>query len=432
MLPLFLLNFPGTMTVDSFDQLSQARGFSNYSDHHPWVHTLIIKLFAGIGEGLTGNVTAGIGLYTFAQMLLVAMSVGYAITCVREIGSKKIYEIIIVLGFVLYPYNLAYSITMWKDILFSAAVLIFTITIYRIFVIETHLSARDITLLSISSLMTCLLRHNGFYAYLLTMLILLIASLKANKKNLIKLSIIFILTVGITLTVKGPIQKSFGVEEGDFAHSLAIPLQQVARVVFGNGASTEDLETLEKINSIEYIHNNYMPGGADNMIQWLVAGDNKYFTAHKGDFIILWIKLGIQNPKAYLEAYIDQTKGYYTTMMPEQIAYYGILPNQDNLDNFPLIGASVRIKINELCSKIQEVFPVYGIFYSMGACLLILILGIGCALANENKKIIYIYLPYLSTILTILIATPLVADLRYAYPLMMGFWTLVSLSISKK
>lgn len=432
MLPLFFLNFPGTMTVDSFDQLNQARGITAYSDHHPWVHTLLIELFFSIGEGITGNVTAGIGLYVFVQMCIVAISVGYAIACTVEIGMKKIYQYVILLGFVLYPYNLAYAITIWKDILFSASVLVFTVTIYRLFVLEFDLSARDITLLSISGIFCSLLRHNGFYAYIFTMLILLVVTFKTNKTRLLKLATIFILTVTLSLIVKGPVQKSCNVYEGDFAHNLAIPLQQIARTVVGNGASDTDLELLEQINSIEYIKNNYTPGGADNMIQWLVAGNNDYFMAHKGDFFILWFKLGIKNPNAYLQAYIEQTKGYYTTMMPEQIAYYGILPNNDHLDNFPFVGARIRIKINELCSKLQEVLPVYGIFYSMGACLLLVFLAVGAAFANSNGKIIYAYLPCLTTILSILIATPLVADLRYAYPLMMSFWTLVVLTIGQK
>lgn len=152
MLPLFLLNFPGTMTVDSFDQLSQARGLTAYSDHHPWSHTLIIQLFYSIGYSLTGSVSAGIGTYTFAQMIIVALSVGYAIASMAELGFGRKWQLIILFGYILYPYHLAYAITMWKDIIFSAAILVLGVTMYRLFECERvgGLGIRDSILFAIS------------------------------------------------------------------------------------------------------------------------------------------------------------------------------------------------------------------------------------------------------------------------------------------
>lgn len=434
MLPLFLLNFPGTMTVDSFDQLQQVRGITCYSDHHPWAHTLLIKVFFSMGNGITGNVTAGIATYIFAQMIIVAISVGYAIACLAEAGMKKCWQIGVLLGFVLYPYNLAYAITMWKDIIFSAGVLVLTVTIYRIVVLKVSFGIRDISLFTICGLDMCLLRHNGFYAYILMMVVIIVYRLvtKADKQTSIKLGIIAIGTIAMVLLVRGPIQNACGVEEGDYGHNLAIPLQQIARVVAYNGDySEEDAEKLEKINSIVYIQNNYEPGGADNMIQWLVAGDSDYFLQHRAEYIGLWLKLGIRNPHAYLKAFLDQTKGYYTTMMPEQIAYYGILPNHDGLDNAPLVGARVRIKINELCSKIQDVLPVYAIGYSMGALMLILVLFAGIEICRGRYEMLLVHLPVVALMCSIVIAAPLVADMRYAYSLMLAMPTLTAMTLGK-
>lgn len=433
MLPLFLLNFPGTMTVDSFDQLSQARGLSLYSDHHPWVHTLIIELFYSIGYCITGSVTAGIGTYTIAQMIIVALSVGYAAASMDELGFNRKWQFVILIGYIIYPYHLAYVITMWKDIIFSAGVLVFGVTLYRIIVCHVR-ELRDMVLFAFSSLMICLLRHNGFYAYILTIIILSVVLIK-DKKNDKNLGIIIssIAVIIITLVINGPVQKACGVVPGDYGHNIAIPLQQIGRVVSRNGdISAEELNKLEKINSIQYIKNNYEPYCADNMIQWLVAGDSAYMQAHKGEYLGLWIKAGLKNPVAYLDAFTDQTKGYYTTMMPEQIAYYGILPNNDKLEPKPLVGAKIRVKINELCSKLQEVLPVYAIFYSVGACVLLLILGIGIVICRGQYKMLLVYMPYIALILSIIVAAPLVADLRYGYSLMLSMPTLIVMTIGTK
>lgn len=432
LLPLFLINFPGTMTVDSFNQLSQARGLTPLHDHHPWVHTLIIKLFYNIGYSLSNNVTVGIAAFILAQMLLVSLGLGFTAETLASLGSGRMGAVIVIAGFILFPYHAAFTITMWKDILFALGVLIITILLYKELVAGIRPGVADSLLFVLSSLAVCLFRHNGFYAYILCALIFAFRAIVNRRssdayvgKNA-RTAILTLVSILICLIINGPVKSGLNVQNGDFGHELAIPLQQIARVVQLNGdISDEELEELVRVNSIEYIVNNYEPGGADNMIQWLVAGDSDYVKNNKGRFLKLYLSLGLKNPNAYIMAFIDQTKGYYTTMMPEQTAYYGILPNGDNLDNYPIFGAGVRIKINEILSKLQDVLPVYAIFYSPGACLLILILMIGIEKVRGRRSMLLVFLPQLCLTLTVLIATPLVADLRYAYALMLSMPSLI-------
>lgn len=432
LLPLFLINFPGTMTVDSFNQLSQARGLTPLHDHHPWVHTLIIKLFYNIGYSLSNNVTVGIAAFILTQMLLVSLGLGFTAETLASLGSGRMGAVIVIAGFILFPYHAAFTITMWKDILFALGVLIITILLYKELVAGIRPGVADSLLFVLSSLAVCLFRHNGFYAYILCALIFAFRAIVNRRssdayvgKNA-RTAILTLVSILICLIINGPVKSGLNVQNGDLGHELAIPLQQIARVVQLNGdISDEELEELARVNSIEYIVNNYEPGGADNMIQWLVAGDSDYVKNNKGRFLKLYLSLGLKNPNAYIMAFIDQTKGYYTTMMPEQTAYYGILPNGDNLDNYPIFGAGVRIKINEILSKLQDVLPVYAIFYSPGACLLILILMIGIEKVRGRRSMLLVFLPQLCLTLTVLIATPLVADLRYAYALMLSMPSLI-------
>lgn len=451
MIPLFLLNYPGTMTVDSFDQLDQARGLAAYSDHHPWVHTMIIKALYSLGFAASGSVYGGIATYTLFQMLVVAMAASYAIETMTEgfdsadIRGRK-FRILMVSGFVLYPYNLAYSITMWKDVLFSAAVLVLTVTVYRMYVIGSEkddkrdVKNRDIILFVISSLGMCLLRHNGLYAYILTMMIIFIYECvyikkgddkKSGGKRLLKVLVATIATLMAVVLVLGPVQRAYNVEAGDFAHNIPIPLQQIGRVVYDRCKLTDkEWESIGKINTVEYIWEEYTPGGADPMMQWVVFGDGEYLKSHKAEYIALWLRLGIRYPEEYLRAYIDQTRGYYTPMAPEQTEYYGILPNAGGLEPKPVLGAGIRIKIDEICGKLHGMIPVYGILYSMGACFMLLILGMAVCILQNRKCKILAYLPVLTLTLTLLIATPLCADLRYAYPLMLCMPMLICATIS--
>ena len=245
--------------------------------------------------------------------------------------------------------------------------------------------------------------------------------------------VITLATLLSVVLVRGPVQRANNVEAGDFAHNIPIPLQQVGRVVYDRCKLTDkEWESIKKINTVEFIWEEYTPGGADPMMQWVVFGDSEYLINHKSEYISLWLRLGLKHPEEYLRAYIDQTKGYYTTMAPEQTEYYGILSNSDGLEPKPVLGAGIRIKINEICEKLHGILPVYGILYSMGACFMLLILGMAlCGLQDKKVKILT-YLPVLTTVFTLLIATPLCADLRYAYPLMLCMPSLICMTMNRQ
>ena len=444
LLPLFLMNFPGTMTVDSFDQLNQARGLKPYSDLHPWAHTLLIQLFWHIGYAISGSVNGGIAFYMIVQMIIVALSVAYAIESLAETGLGRKGRIAVLLGYLLYPYNPAFAITMWKDVIFSAGVIVFTITLYRV-ALALKWTARDIVLFVVSSVVVCLIRHNGFYAFIMTMAVFVLYMFLCTRRQnggekrggrIIPICGMTLAIIVFTCIFNGPINNAYNVEPVEYSHNLAIPLQQVARVVSHNGTiPASDYEMLERINTTEFLRTHYEPGGADPSIQWVAFGDMAYLEEHKLEYLGLWIRLGLRNPKAYFDAFIDQTRGYYTTMPPEQTEYYGILPNTDGLDNTPLIAGSKRIKINEISGKLYTVLPVYAILYSPGACLQLLMLGFALILIVSGKKksrsgyALIAYLPVTALIFTVLLATPLCADLRYAYPMMLCMPALIAITV---
>ncbi len=434
-IPLFLINAPGTLTVDSYYQLSQAVEMEPYTDQHPWIHTLMIKILFHIGFMLTHSAYAGIGLYTVVQMILCSFAVAYVIASMAQLGLKRTLRILIFLGYILYPYNTAYAITMWKDVLFSASVLVLLITLYRIGLAmsaDIKIPVRDIAILAVSGTGTCLLRHNGFYAFILTALVLIIRAIIRKQMRLI---VALAAVIAAAALIKGPVRELCGVEKSEFAYNIPIPLQQIARVIHDGGEiSAEDMEMIERINISDYLKKEYTPGGADPTEQWLIFGDSRYLESHKAEYLALWIRIGLKNPVLYLRAYTDVTKGYYTTMPPDQTEFYGMLPNWCGLGPQPIVGHYSRTKINEIIYKLHNILPVYGILYSPGACMQLMILGVAiissrsrwlykrgareAALLEKNKYLVY--LPVLAIMATILIAAPLRADLRYAYPLMIS------------
>lgn len=89
-LPYFLYQYPGIMTPDSINQFEQVLHVMPYSNHHPWMHTLLIGAFYNLGYRLTGNMVIAMSFYTFFQMCLLAFSAVYLITTMRQYHFRPI------------------------------------------------------------------------------------------------------------------------------------------------------------------------------------------------------------------------------------------------------------------------------------------------------------------------------------------------------
>lgn len=426
MLPFLLINFPAVMTPDSLSQYRQIVGLQEYNDHHPWMHTMLFGLFYHIGYAVTDDTYFAIAFYTVAQMILVSLSVSYVWCALYEMGlRKKICAAGIVL-FVTYPYNLVYGVTIWKDILFAMSVLVLTVTIFRLYEQQKENypgDVRDWSLYAVSAFSMCLLRHNGLYAFLASAVILLILFRK-------KLRICLVVTIGIfgvCFFIKGPVMDMSGVTPGQFVYKLCIPLQQVCRVVAQElPLEPEEMELIKNIGDPSYVVENYEGGCADFMTSWVEAGNQEYLIEHKGEYLKLWINLGMRYPGTYVQAFIDQTKGYWYPMAPEQAVFWGITEHETGLVSQAVLKGPVILKICEVLTKLYTIFPIYGILYSMGAMFWILILCGAVAVRNRHYAVVGMCQPVFWVTVTLFLATPLVADLRYNYPMIVAIPCIVA------
>lgn len=413
-LPYFLYQFPGIMTPDSINQLEQVLGVISYSNHHPWVHTLLMKVFYSIGFAITGNMVFAMGFYTFAQMCIMAFSVGYFVSSMRSLRLKAGWCTALALVFAILPYHAVYAVTVWKDIPFAAAVLVFITSLLRL---RNGKGWQHAVLFALSGAMMCLFRSNGWYAFLVCIPFFTASFWKKNRKVLGLLAASLLVAV----VVKYPVMNGCQVTPPDFVESLCIPLQQVSYVLANDRElSLEQLELIDSVIDRNYVKNLYNPEFADNMKELVRAGHPEYLEAHKKEFFRLWLDLLLQYPGDYLEAYIRQTNGYW---YPD--SYYpvadaeGVSATELGVSHTPLIRGPLVVKGKEIAVKLGSMVPVYGTLWSMGAAFWILLLMMGCALVRrEEGKLLYA-LPCLLLWGTVMIATPVATEFRYVYFLML-------------
>lgn len=416
-LPWFLYDYPGVMTPDSLSQFSQAAGLSAYSDHHPLLHTLLFQALYGIGFSLTQNVYMGIACYTLFQMGILAGVETFCLSILSRLGAPRPLLCGWIAFWGLLPYNGIFAVTIWKDVLFSAFLLLYTLCLLLLLSGTKTPRLPLFFLFFLSGWLSCMLRSNGPYVFLFLLPFVLWAFRRKNRAA----AILHLAVLLLALIVKGPIYDRFGVEKPSFTESLSIPLQQVARVVSEGRPLTEQQEALiGQVVDVSLIPEYYEPSISDPVKALVSYNNADYLESHKGEFFRLWAELGLSWPRDYAEAFIDQTKGYWFPDRASLTVNEGISPNELGLSWPHLLRGQIPVKISELLLKMPDFLPLYGLLWSIGAYTWAALFLFAFQFLYGQRRYLLVYLPSLGTILTLLLATPVSSDLRYAYPLILA------------
>lgn len=411
-LPYYLYQYPGIMTPDSINQFEQILGVIPWSNHHPWVHTLVFGFFYRIGYALTGNMVTAVSVYTFFQMCFLAGSVAYFISTLRSHKIRPFVLLLIVAFYALIPYHAVFSVTIWKDIPFAAAVLLFSCAVFRLS-IQNRVCAGNLLVFLISSVMICLFRSNGWYAFLLALPFLLFGFRHKAKAVYPPLFAALLLA----MIVKYPVMDAFGVQQPDFIESVSIPMQQITAVICNDRyLSEEERALIEEVVDLTYIHELYNPTFADNIKELVRAGNQDYLVAHKNEFLKLWIHLGLRYPGDYLTAYVKQTYGYWYPDSFYLVAEAeGVSATDLGVSHTPLIGGPLVIKSKEIAVKLGSMVPIYGTLWSMGVACWVLLFSVSVSVIRRDYHRLICYLPGAALLLSVLVATPVATEFRYVY-----------------
>ncbi len=409
-LPYFLYQYPGIMTPDSINQFEQVLGMIPYSNHHPFVHTMLIRLCYRIGFLFTSDMVTAISFYTFFQMCFLAFSVFYLVETLDLYQIRQEILLLVTAFYAFVPYHAVFSVTLWKDIPFAAALLIFSCSMLRM---GRQVQRAAVAAFVLSGIILCLFRSNGWYGFLFCVPFLLYYY-RGRKK------IMYPAVIGIVLVssiVRYPVMNSLHVTQPDLIESLSVPTQQIAKVICSDRElAPEDISLIESVVDMSHIKNLYNPTFADNMKELVRAGNPDYLAAHKGDFFRLWLKLGIQYPADYLDAYVNQTYGYWYPDSFYPVADgEGISASDLGVSHTPLIGGPVIVKFKEISLKLGSMVPLYSLLWSMGIAFWFLLFCVGNAFVRREKAKLVYYLPSLALFLTVMLATPVATDFRYVY-----------------
>lgn len=428
----FLCHYPGNVMADMRWQLVQIVGLDPYTNHHPMAHTLAMKVFFDLGCLLFKTQNAGVACITVSQYVSVAAAFAYTTATLYEKRARTWLVAASALFFAFAPNNLLFAITPVKDVPFSILSLVMLVSMLRLLDgirLGTPLKGMwgDWLLLFIGGVGASVMRTNGIYAvaaFLPFCLLLL------RKRQLLTLPVLAGALL-LALLFRGPVLTKMQIPPPDAVESLSMPVQHIARVVTdGCALTSEERALLSEVVDVDRIPETYVPYTSDYIKALVRETDNQaYLAEHAGEYLRLWVRLGLRYPKEYLYAQIDETVGFwYPNIQYESLYLGGIHKEMTRLDieTTPKLAGFIPAMLTKWLTGPRDV-PVYALIFSIGTATWIAVAMLGMAVVNRGRARLLPYIFQLLVFGTLMVATPVHAEFRYLYSLFVALPLLVLL-----
>lgn len=379
-LPVFLAYYPSVFAYDAEGQLYQVLAH-DYNTHHPLLHTLFLGAFFRLGGEVIGSYSAGMAVHSVVQMALLAAAFGYTLSYLYRKGVPAYLRLALLLFYALFPTNAVLAVSTTKDVLFSALALLYTVSVYRL--VNCVASVRDVgqggnatavsdigqgenaaagdcggrenfrkkdwCMLTLWTVMMLLFRNNAVYALLCSVPCVGLGLYRMERKALCRPEYNdslpqdsgfreghgsgdragsvwkkYLLCAGAALLLYGAcamaLRTATGARSGSPREMLSVPLQQMARtrVVAEESLSDGMRRELERYLPAEWVFAAYDPHLADPVKNRAVIHDDP------AGLIRTWIRLGMEYPRIYMDAFLDNSAGYWFVADRSHAQIYGI------------------------------------------------------------------------------------------------------------
>ena len=427
---------PGILTVDSYNQLHQI-ATKQYTNWHPFFHTLIEKACIKIYPSPVS--VCVLQILTFSTMWAIICRVNRN----KDTGFDKqfILQVIVTLAISLIPINAIYSITLWKDILFSYFLMFLCFLIYLLLTRKCKVSYGFAIVLSGVMAIVSQLRPNGIFIILITLVILAIILYRRNKN--LKLYILVPALTIIFILLIASLNVAFDVEDNQKDAVFTKVSHMLADYDLHLDMSKEDKETLHYLIDENSIKSKYQPTYSDSI--WGAANEN-LFNENKAIYLEMALRYSISNPNHFIHYILDSSpivwdvtrdanwvgsvyktdinnanRFFYSNNVTPASKYDGMMARHPGSVEYAYLNDfAYDVKDNVITDTL---FDSPALYMYLAIILMILIHFI-----TKSKDIYVSYLPNLLNIILVLFSTP-IQDNRYLYPNLLVAYLLIIILI---
>ncbi|GEM_PF-6687885 len=303
----YLAYFPGNMSVDSLNQWKQIIR-NSYHDWHPAFHTVFMWLLTRIWFSP--------GVVSLFQVIFMAGVFAYGMAALENGKAPRSLLLAMTIFFALWPLNGIYSVTLWKDILYSGAILWLTILTIKIVLSHGEWLRRVPNIFHMIFVMTLVnhFRHNG----LASVLAVILGMLLFYPRKIIPVVIIIAGVITTYSLVNGPFKKVFHVhgQQPGFAY---VYTHQIAAVINAKGNITPDeYKIIHSIYRHSWWIQNYYPHAGVLMLD--IPGIQK-IEKIQNEYRKTWENIARRNPQIIIDHVIKSGSLAWKVTFPHRLYY---------------------------------------------------------------------------------------------------------------
>lgn len=405
-LPWILLNYPGSGCPDSMQQLSQFLGDEVWDMHHPPLSTFLMGGLFVMGRGIA-DANFGFFLYCLFQTCTGAWIFSLSMKKLHNLGIPTEGCMLGIFYFALTPFWGTYAQWVEKDLLFAEIVVLQAICMLEV-IRKKECTKKDMILLTTTSLLTALLRHNGIYTVLPALLILVIW-LKSRSRRFAGAALLTTF-LAYEVIVKG-FFPAIGLGKTTIVDALSIPFQQTARYVCEHTDEVTDAERA----AIESSFVSY-----DIMFQYdpLIADPIKNYCNGKNldTYLKTWFQMFWKHPGTYVAATFNLGYGYLAPVSQRieawiQGVYYDYMNELGLYHPFDIKYNHYLVYLWN-CSM---TLPLIQYLASPGFYTWILLILAVMLFSRRRYEALILFVPGFMNLLVCL-ASPVAGTMRYALP----------------
>ena len=299
-IPYVITFYPGSVCFDGYFQLNQVAGVQPLTNKHPIMSTFILGFFFKLGRLVNDNF--GVFLYIMFQLLASSAIYALSIRQIRRIGMSLKVCVLAVLYFALVPVWGAYIQAVVKDTLYAAVFVWFAVWCVtladEVFHKDKNIQRKTLIMSFLTAFFVCVLRQNGKYIVLPTLVCLAAVSLKKWKQMVLLLLVFMFAITGYDKAVV----PMFSTAQISRRAMFSVMFQQTAKYLrsYPEEVTEEEYEIIDKVLKADVIAEEYNPR-VSNPVKNTFRNDTS--NENVKEYLKVWFKMFWKHPGVYLEAF---------------------------------------------------------------------------------------------------------------------------------
>ncbi len=415
-----IVKYPGAITVDNWGQLAQYNGMFPMNSHWPPFHTVLLGFFVYTGESVY-SMNLGLFSYVIMQWLVMSAIMAYTLNFMRKYKVNQYFLLASLILYCVCPLYTGFVGVVEKDVLYAAFYVLFVIQLMEyILNKETFWTFRNVCLFIAAGTLVCLLRKNGSYVIIPTLIIMginyviWIIRRKNSARHLCRL-VYFIGPIVLSLSINHAIAIHYDIVPGRIAEALSIPIQQTARYIrdYKYELSDSEREILSEVFiDVIGLSTQYEPGISDP-VKGLFKSD-----VSKEDMIAylkLWGRTFWKHPLTYIEATLAQNYYLFDVNIDNYYYYRNFhMASDDRIQFHEISWLQPWHDILLAFYRMLHNLPVIGILSDIAFYMVVFVILLFVEMYEKNKRVLSASIPFILSMLIIIAGPVIYKSTRYA------------------